>query len=113
MSTLYGACGLVCSKCDAYMATQANDQTALEQIAAKWRVEYNAPSITAANILCDGCMTGGRTIGHCAECGIRLCAVKRGVENCATCPDYGCETLTAFVQNVPQASANLEMLRQQ
>jgi len=112
MTNLIAACGLDCSKCDAYVATQANDQIALEQTAAKWRVEFSAPTITAANILCDGCMIGGRTIGHCAECGIRLCVIERGLENCAACPDYGCATLSTFLKNVPQARANLEMLRQ-
>ena len=87
MATLIAACGLDCAKCDAYIATQANDQAALEQIAEKWRVEYNAPVILAANFLCDGCMAGGRTIGHCAECGIRLCALERGLENCAAVID--------------------------
>lgn len=111
MSTLIAACGIDCSKCEAYIATQANDAAALEQIAAKWRVEYNAPGITAANILCDGCMTGGRTIGHCAECKIRLCAVERGLENCAACPDYACAELNAFFKMVPQAQANLDSLR--
>ena len=113
MTTLIAACGLECSICDAYVATQANDQAALEQIAAKWRVKFNAPTISAENILCDGCMANGRKIGHCAECGIRLCAIERGLENCAACPDYGCETLSAFLQNVPQARTNLEVLREQ
>jgi len=111
MATLIAACGLDCAKCDAYIATQANDQAALEQIAAKWRVEYNAPGILATNVLCDGCMTGGRTFGHCAECKIRLCAVERGLENCAACPDYACEQLAAFFQMVPQAKTSLEQLR--
>jgi hypothetical protein len=111
MTILIAACGLDCGKCDAYIATQANDQTALEQLAEKWRVDYSAPGITAANILCDGCMAGGRTIGHCQECKIRACVQERGLENCATCPDYGCETLTAFLAAVPQAKANLEALR--
>jgi hypothetical protein len=111
MTTLIAACGLDCSICDAYVATQANDQAALEGIAAKWRVEFKAPTLTAANILCDGCMAGGRTIGHCAECDIRLCALERGVTNCAECLDYGCDKLSAFLQNVPQAKANLEALR--
>jgi hypothetical protein len=113
MTIHFAACGLDCSKCDAYVATQANGQAALEQIAAKWRVEFNAPTISAENILCDGCMAGGRTISHCAECGIRLCVLERGLDNCAACPDYGCETLSAFLQNVPQARANLEILRQE
>jgi len=111
MSTLIAACGLDCAKCDAYIATQANDEAALEQVAAKWRVEYNAPDISATNILCDGCMAGGRTIGHCAECKIRLCALDRGLVNCAACPDYACEQLTAFFQMVPQAKTTLEGLR--
>ncbi len=111
MSTLIAACGLDCSKCDAYIATQANDQAALEQIAAKWRVDYNAPDIAANNILCDGCMTGGRTIGHCAVCKIRLCAVERGFETCADCPDYACEPLTEFFKMLPPtAKATLDSL---
>jgi len=112
MMNLIAACGLDCSKYDAYLATHANDQLALEQTAAKWRMEFNAPTITAANILCDGCMAGGRTICHCTECVIRLCVIERGLENCAACPDFGCETLASFLKNVPQARANLEVLRQ-
>lgn len=112
MATLIAACGLDCAKCDAYIATQANDQAALEKLAEKWRVDFNAPNLTAASVLCDGCMAGGRVIGYCAECTIRLCAVERGLENCAACPDYGCEKLTAFWANAPQAKANLEALRQ-
>jgi predicted nucleic acid binding AN1-type Zn finger protein len=110
MATLIAACGLDCAKCDAYIATQANDQTALEKLVEKWRVEFNAPNLTVATVLCDGCMSGGRTIGYCAECKIRLCAVERGLENCAACPDYGCEKLTAFWPNALQAKANLEAI---
>jgi hypothetical protein len=111
MSTLIAACGLDCSKCDAYIATQANDPAALEQIAAKWRVEYNAPAIAAENILCDGCMAGGRVIGHCAECKIRLCALERGFTTCAECQDYACQQLADFFKMVPQAKLNLDALR--
>jgi hypothetical protein len=111
MKLLIAACGLDCAKCDAYIATQANDQAALEKLAEKWQVDYNAPNITAANILCDGCMTGGRTIDHCKECNIRACVQEHGLENCATCPDYACETLTSFWMNVPQAKTNLDALR--
>jgi predicted nucleic acid binding AN1-type Zn finger protein len=111
MIPLIAACGLDCAKCDAFIATQANDQAALEKLAEKWRVDYHSPDITAANLLCDGCMAGGRTIGYCKECKIRACAQERGLENCAACPDYACENLTAFWANAPQAKANLEALR--
>jgi hypothetical protein len=111
MATLIAACGLDCAKCDSFIATQANDQAALITLAEKWVKEYNAPGLTAANVQCDGCMTEGRKIGHCSECQIRLCAIERGLANCAVCPDYACEKLSVFLQQVPPARANLEALR--
>jgi len=39
--------------------------------------------------------------------------MERGLENCAACPDFGCETLSGFLLNIPQARANLENLRQE
>ena len=111
MTTLIGACGLDCAKCDAFIATQADDWTALAGVAVKWTQEYNAPGLTAANVQCDGCMTAGRKVGHCSECQIRLCALERGLANCAVCPDYACEKLQGFLAVVPQARANLEAIR--
>jgi hypothetical protein len=111
MTTLIAACGLDCAQCEAYIATQADDLLALERIAQRWSKEYNAPGMTADNIQCDGCITAGRKGGHCAECQIRLCAVERGLPNCAACPEYACANLAGFLQNVPQARANLEEIR--
>jgi len=112
MTTLIAACGLDCAQCEAYVATRANDHAALARTAEKWSKDFNAPGLTAENIQCDGCMTEGRKIGHCSECKIRLCGIERGLPNCASCPDYICEGLAGFLQNVPQAKANLDALRQ-
>ncbi len=113
MDKIIAYCGLVCSDCEAYVATQAGDQAALEQVAAKWREEYNAPGITVASVLCDGCLTGERKCGHCAECDIRACGVERGVVNCGHCPDYAsCEKLERFFAMVPPARAVLDEVRQ-
>ena len=109
--TLIAACGLDCAQCEAYIATQANDLLTLERVAEKWIKEYNAIGLTAENVQCDGCMTAGRKIGHCAECKMRLCALERNLPNCAACPDYACETLTVFFQRVPTAKATLDALR--
>ena len=111
MATLIAACGLDCAKCDAYIATRANDQVALVALAEKWSKEYNASGLTAADVQCDGCMVEGRKIGHCSECQIRLCVMERGLANCAVCPDYACEKLMGFLQQVPPARENLEALR--
>ncbi|MEA2008620.1 MAG: DUF3795 domain-containing protein [Chloroflexota bacterium] len=105
-------CGLICSDCPAYIATQANDQEALEKVAAQWREEYDAPNMTVKSILCDGCLDGPRKCGHCAECEIRACAVAKGVLNCAHCNDYACEKLTGFFDFVPDAKVVLDSIRQ-
>lgn len=108
-------CGLVCSECEAYQATQANDQAWKERIAQKWREEYHADGITADAVNCDGCQTvGGRTIGYCAECKIRACGRERGVSTCAACADYpGCQLIQDFIKQVPSAKTTLDALREQ
>jgi len=109
---MIAACGLDCSQCEAYKATQANDLLLLEAVAEKWSVEFNAPGLSADLIRCDGCMIPGLKMSHCAECRMRLCALERGLANCAACPDYACAELAGFLQAVPPAKANLDALRQ-
>jgi len=112
MDEMIACCGLNCAKCEAYLATQAKDQAALEEIAARWRAEYNAPDITAAAVACNGCIASeGPWCGHCAECEIRACANQHGVVNCGACTEYPCEILNGFLEMVPVARENLERLR--
>ena len=112
-NSLIAPCGLDCAQCEAYKLTQANDLAGLEALVTKWKVDFNAPDMTVKDVTCDGCMaTSGRIGGYCAMCGIRACTVEHGFATCAECTDYGCEKLTAFWQNAPQAKANLEALRQ-
>lgn len=103
-------CGLTCADCDAYKATQANDRAALETLAIRWSQEYGG-AMTADDCICDGCLGDGRQIGHCAQCGIRGCAIEHGVANCAACPDFGCEQIEAFMKIAPQTRVTLEALR--
>jgi len=105
-------CGLVCSGCPAYVATQAGDMEALERVAAQWSEEFGA-TFTAADCLCDGCTSASERLSSYASggCEVRACAVTRGVVNCATCDDYGCEKITAFFNFAPEAKATLEEIR--
>ena len=112
MDRIIAYCGLICSDCPAYIATQANDQEALERVAAQWREEYNAPQLTVESVICDGCLGDGRKGSHCAECEIRACGVARGVANCAHCIDYTCEKLEKFFGFVPAAQGVLDGIRQ-
>ncbi len=89
-------CGLICTNCDAYKATQAGDMEALER-AAKETSEQYGMDVTAADMMCDGCLaTTGRQLGYCQECAIRLCAVEKHVETCAHCDEYACDKVEAF-----------------
>ena len=112
MTRLIAVCGLICSDCSAYLATQASDQVALEKVAAQWRQEYNVPNLTIASVICDGCVTPGRKCGHCADCEIRACGLARAVANCAHCADYAtCAQIAGFFQMVPAARATLDSVR--
>jgi len=65
-------CGLLCENCEAYIATQANDREALQQIAKKWSELFQAP-VEAEYLLCDGCNTDGRKSYYCNH----LCEIKK------------------------------------
>ena len=111
-NTIIAYCGLVCSACPAYIATQADDQAALERVAAQWREEYNAPNITVESVICDGCLSGPRQCSHCAECDIRACGVVHDVANCAHCAEYNtCDKIQGFFSMVPAARETLDAIR--
>jgi len=104
-------CGLVCTECGAYIATQKNDNKLRAEVAADWSKKYGAP-MKAEDINCVGCVVkAGRHIGHASVCEVRLCGQAKGVVNCAYCPDYGCDKLEKYHQMAPQMKANLEAIR--
>ena len=119
MEKIIAYCGLQCQNCDAYVATQSGDRAALEQVAAKWREQFNAPQITADGIVCDGCLAGAdgqRVAYYCSICAIRACAIERDLANCAHCADYVhndalCEKLAGFLAHSPEARATLDAIR--
>ncbi|MCX6027799.1 MAG: DUF3795 domain-containing protein [Chloroflexi bacterium] len=45
MDRIVAYCGLVCSECPAYIATQADDLAMKERVVAQWRVQFNAPDM--------------------------------------------------------------------
>jgi hypothetical protein len=104
-------CGIVCTECPAYVATQNDDQEGLKRTAEMWSEQFQS-EIKPEDIICDGCLPGHtRYCSHCTECEIRACAIVRGVVNCAHCDGYGCEKLTGFLQYAPEAKAKLEDIR--
>ena len=104
-------CGIVCSDCPAYVASQSGDGAALERVAVQWEKEYHLEKVTIQDVTCDGCLgQEGRKGAHCSECEIRACALGINVENCAYCDDYSCEKLNNFFGFVPDAQALLDQI---
>jgi hypothetical protein len=111
MPELFGACGLKCHECPGYLATQAGDSEAVARVAKEWSEAYHA-DVKPEHVWCDGCMTAGaRKCAHTAECEIRACVTAKGLQTCAACPDYACESLQGFFAMVPHAKVTLDALR--
>ena len=109
---LIAVCGLDCTTCGAWQATQAHDLAAKEAVLAQWRDMYHADIHSIEAVTCDGCQAdSGRHGFHCAECEFRACAVEKNLATCAECPQYACEKLHFFFKFVPAAKANLDGLR--
>jgi len=111
MDKMIAYCGIVCTECPAFIATQENDDAKRKEVAEAWSKQYKMP-VKAKDINCDGCKTEGkRLIGYCNICEIRKCGKQKLVENCAHCDEYGCEKLTGFIAMVPHAKETLEGIR--
>ena len=112
MDEMIAYCGLVCTDCEAYIATQANDLAALEQMAARAREQFDNPDLTIESAMCDGCLSDSeRLCGYCFECQVRACGMERGMVNCAYCADYACDKLEGFFDMAPHARASLDGIR--
>ncbi|MGY5871954.1 MAG: DUF3795 domain-containing protein [Candidatus Thorarchaeota archaeon] len=110
MSEIIVYCGLDCSKCDAFKATQTEDLELKKQIAERWTRELGT-EFTPQDIECDGCKSQ-RISGWCQKiCLIRPCAEERGVETCAHCSDYPCDKIEKFLLGEPVARNTLEEIR--
>ena len=112
MKELIAYCGLNCAECEARIATVNNDDKLREATAEKWRVQYDAPEITAKMINCTGCRMEGVKVGHCAECDIRNCALEMEYATCSDCQEMEtCPKVESLHKFVPQAKSNLILLK--
>lgn len=101
-------CGLVCTDCPAYQATQNADDKALRDVAEQWS-KLAKQTIKPEDCICDGCLASeARHIPHWSECRIRICATGKKIENCGWCDSFPCGLLEEFLAGIPHARANLE-----
>ena len=108
---MISCCGLNCSKCECYIATQEDDDEKRSEVAKKWSIRYQS-DIRPEQINCDGCRAAGRKFDFTEKiCPIRKCCYLKGVENCAVCDEYICDALADFIQMAPKTGVALEKLR--
>lgn len=109
MKKMIAYCGLDCEKCDAYLATIHDDQALREKTAKRWAALNHAP-ILPEHINCHGCRVDGVKTVYCESlCGIRPCAVEKGVATCGDCPELKrCPTVGMILANNPAALENLK-----
>lgn len=109
MKDMIAYCGLDCEKCDAYLATVNDDQMLREKTAKLW-AELNHSPILPEHINCEGCRVDGVKTVYCDRlCGIRQCALKKGVTTCGSCQDLEtCQTIGMLISNNPAALENLK-----
>ena len=112
MEKMIAVCGITCSDCGAFIATQENNDAKRKEVAEAWAKAYGH-EFKPEDINCDGCLTvDGRHINHWNVCEIRKCGTEKNVKNCAYCADYKCERITGFLEQVPGAKKTLEEIRQ-
>ena len=101
-------CGLDCEKCDAYIATQNDDDTMRAQTAKYWS-ELNNVEILPEQINCDGCRVDGRKTVFCDRlCQIRQCGLQKGFMTCGDCAEMEqCEKVKMVIGNNEGALENL------
>jgi len=109
---MIGYCGLDCAQCEAFIATQNDDDELRAKVAEKWAKLNNVP-IKPEHINCTGCQSVGVKTYYCDQlCEIRKCATEKRVSTCADCADYPCSTLGEIFRSAPQAKARLDELKE-
>ncbi len=104
-------CGLDCSKCDGYLATQSENDEELKKVANKWSKLYRA-DVKPEYVVCDGCRVGKRQSFYCTNlCKIRKCCIEKEYNSCIECIDFACKDLQFVLDNAPEAKDNLKKLK--
>jgi hypothetical protein len=112
MDKMIAYCGIVCTECPAFIATQQNDDAKRKKVAEMWSKQYKM-AVKPEDINCDGCISGSKKLlNYCSICEIRKCGQAKGVQNCACCDEYACDKLSRFLAIAPpEAKASLEKIR--
>jgi hypothetical protein len=110
MQRMIAICGLICSVCPAFTATQKDDEEEKKRIADLWSTdEY---PLKPGDIHCEGCLAfRAKVMSFCEACDVRQCGFDNKVENCAHCDEFPCEKPDKIFARSPEAKAALDEIR--
>jgi len=110
---LVASCGLYCGACAMYLATK---EDSYEQRLPSIQKQFGSMPIkfSREDLLCDGCLGGGRLASFCRRCAMRESATdKTKTRRCSECAEFACNRITGFNNDSsPHHSEVLENLRQ-
>jgi hypothetical protein len=90
MNPIIARCGYRCDLCPAYRENIHGPED--QQRTSDGWFKYFGFRIPPEKIRCDGCCDERREAHRIdAACPIRPCAIARGMNTCADCPECGCE----------------------
>jgi hypothetical protein len=112
---LVAPCGLYCGACPMYLASQEKDEQKFKAIMQQFgggKMQFKQE-----DMLCDGCIAGGRVAVFCRKCAMRSCAEEKpNVTRCSDCADFPCSKVTNFnndgMQHHSEVLANLRHIRE-
>ncbi|MBN1569890.1 MAG: DUF3795 domain-containing protein [Acidobacteria bacterium] len=111
---LVAPCGLYCGACPMYLASQEKDDQKLKAIMQQFG--GGKMQLKREDLLCDGCIGGGRVAAFCRKCEMRSCAEgKPNVTRCSDCSEFPCTRITSFnndgMQHHSEVLSNLRRLK--
>ena len=109
---IVGYCGLICTECAAYRATQEDNNNKRKEVAHYWNTQYKF-ELKYEDINCDGCLqTGKRLMKYCSSCEVRRCGLQRDIINCAYCGEYPCQKLTSMAWFNTESKPTLDQIQE-
>ena len=113
MERIVAYCGIVCSDCPVYIATQKDEHAERERVAALFTKQYGR-KYEPEDINCDGCISDSPRLFHyCGACEWRKCARDRNIKNCAYCSEYPCESLSRLFKEYSKAKETLDEIKRE
>jgi len=93
---LVASCGLYCGACAMYLATKEDNYEGRRASIQKQFGGFDI-KLSKEDLLCDGCLSGGRLASFCRKCGMRDCATdKAKTRRCSECAEFSCSRITGF-----------------